>query len=161
MTLTPIPVDGLPDLAPVAHSPFTETMCQANHAFYKHSGFEPPWIAYVAVEEAVAVGTCAFKGTPRNNMVEIAYGTHPDHEGKGVATRMVQELVRIARSSDPLVRIIAQTLPEFNASTRVLGKCGFSHVRDGIDDEVGKVWEWELLGSDYPTWPLHPATFAS
>jgi ribosomal-protein-alanine N-acetyltransferase len=85
----------------------------------------------------------------------------PDHEGKGVATRMVQELVRIARSSDPLVRIIAQTLPEFNASTRVLGKCGFSHVRDGIDDEVGKIWEWELLGSDYPTWPLHPATFAS
>lgn len=78
-------------------------------------------------------------------MVEIAYGTEPGMEGRGIATRMAQELIRIARASDPAVRIIAQSLPEANASTRVLTKCGFTQVRDAMDDEVGKVWEWELL----------------
>jgi len=61
-----------------------------------------------------------------------------------IGVAVAQELVRIARTTDPQVRIIAQTLPEDNASTRVLEKCGFKQVRDGIDDEVGKVWEWEL-----------------
>lgn len=145
MRLVPIPSISLPDLAPAAHTAFTEAMCQGNQKFYKQVGFAPPWIAYVAVEESVAVGVCAFKGAPRNNSVEIAYGTHPGHEGKGVATRMAAELVRIARTTDPHVCIIAQTLPEHNASTRVLAKCGFAQVRDGVDDEVGRVWEWELL----------------
>lgn len=145
MQLIPIPANTLPDLAPAVHTAFTEAMCQANHTFYTQVGFTPPWIAYVAVEADVAVGVCAFKGAPKDHTVEIAYGTHPDREGKGVATRMARKLVRIARTTDPRVRIIAQTLPEHNASTRVLEKCGFTQVRDAIDDEAGRVWEWELL----------------
>lgn len=144
MRLIPIPATALPDLSPAVHTAFTEAMCAGNHQFYKVVGFVPPWIAYVAVEADVAVGVCAFKGASRNNIVEIAYGTHPGHEGQGVATRMVQALVRIARNADPQVRIIARTLPEQNASTRVLAKCGFAQVRDAVDDEVGMVWEWEL-----------------
>jgi len=146
MRLVPIPVDTLPELAPAAHTTFTEAMSQGNQAFYKQVGFAPPWIAYIAVERSVAVGSCAFKGAPRNNAVEIAYVTHPGHEGQGAATRMALELVRIARTTDPRVRIIAQTLPEHNASTNVLRKCGFAQVREAVDDEVGTVWEWELLG---------------
>lgn len=148
MRLIPIPEFGLPDLAPATLTPFIQAMCDANHRFYVQTGFGPPWIAYIAVEGTTAIGVCAFKGAPRVNTVEIAYATHPDHEGKGVATRMVQDLVRIARAAGPTVRIIAQTLPERNASTRVLGKCGFTHVRDGIDEEVGTVWEWELAGGN-------------
>ena len=145
MQLIPIPANALPDLAPAVHTVFTEAMCEANHAFYKQAGFAPPWIAYVAVEGPVAVGVCAFKGAPKGQMVEIAYATHPDHEGRGVATRMALGLVRIARTTDPKVRIIAQTLPQQNASTRVLEKCGFAQVRESHDNEVGRVWEWELL----------------
>jgi ribosomal-protein-alanine N-acetyltransferase len=145
MQLIAIPADALPELTPATHTPFTETMCQANHTFYRTVGFVPPWVAYVAVEDGAAMGTCAFKGAPREGVVEIAYATDPAHEGRGVATRMVQEIVRIARATDPAVRIIAQTLPETNASTRVLTKCGFTHVRDAEDAEVGTVWEWELM----------------
>jgi [ribosomal protein S5]-alanine N-acetyltransferase len=145
MRLIPIPADALPVLAPAVHTDFTEAMCQGNHRFYEQVGFAPPWIAYVAVEADVAVGVCAFKGAPRNHAVEIAYATHPGHEGKGVATRMAQELIRIARTTGPPVRIIAHTLPQHNASSRVLTKCGFTQVRDAIDDEVGTVWEWEWL----------------
>lgn len=115
-----------------------------NQAFYQVVGFNPPWTAYLAVEDETIVGICAFKGAPKNGVVEIAYGTDPGGEGRGVATRMAKQLLRIARETDRAVRIIAQTLPEPNASTRVLTKCGFTHVRDAIDDEVGKVWEWEL-----------------
>ncbi len=146
MRLVPIPVGALPELAPAVHTAFTEAMCQGNHAFYKQVGFAPPWIAYIAVEANGAVGACAFKGGPRNNRVELAYGTHPGHEGRGIATRMILELVRIARATDPQVGIIAQTLPEHTASTTVLRKCGFTQVREAVDDEVGTVWEWELLG---------------
>ena len=120
-------------------------MCDGNHMFYKQVGFALPWIAYIAVEAHGAVGVCAFKGAPSNNRVEIAYGTHPGHEGQGVATRMTLELIHIARTTDAHVRIIAQTLPEHNASTTVLRKCGFTQVREAIDEEVGTVWEWELL----------------
>ncbi len=116
-----------------------------NQAFYQVVGFNPPWTAYLAVDDLTIVGICAFKGAPKNGVVEIAYGTEPGMEGRGIATRMAQELIRIARASDRAVRIIAQTLPEANASTRVLTKCGFTQVRDAMDDEVGKVWEWELL----------------
>lgn len=145
MRLVPIPIDTLPELAPAVHTAFTKAMCQGNHTFYAQVGFEPPWIAFIAVEGEHAVGGCAFKGAPSNHRVEIAYATQPGQEGRGVATRMAQELVRIARNSDPLVRIIAQTLPEHNASTKVLRKCGFTQVREAFDDEVGTVWEWELL----------------
>lgn len=145
MRLVPIPIDTLPELGPAMHTAFTEVLCQGNHAFYTQVGFAPPWIAYIAVEGEHAVGGCAFKGAPSNHRVEIAYATQPGQEGRGVATRMALELVRIARIADPLVRIIAQTLPEHNASTKVLRKCGFTQVREAVDEEVGTVWEWELL----------------
>lgn len=120
------------------------SLVDANQAFYRVIGFNPPWIAYLAVEEGAVVGTCAFKGAPKEGVVEIAYATLTKFEGLGVATRMAQELIRAARSMDPAIRITAQTLPARNASTRVLTKCGFEQVRDVLDDEVGRIWEWEL-----------------
>ncbi|MEO8589923.1 MAG: GNAT family N-acetyltransferase [Flavobacteriales bacterium] len=147
MRLIPIPLYNSPGIGAMAVSPLITDWVRGNQTFYTVVGFKPPWIAYLAVETDAIVGTCAFKGKPRNNVVEIAYGTHTSCEGKGIATRMAAELVQIARSNDPTVRIIAQTLPEHNASTRVLTKNGFTHVRDAVDDEVGNVWEWELTAT--------------
>ncbi|MCB9170475.1 MAG: GNAT family N-acetyltransferase [Flavobacteriales bacterium] len=144
MILIPIPQQGPPDEAPVPITANVREWIDGNQAFYKVVGFAPPWVAYLAREHDAIVGTCAFKGAPKEGIVEIAYATRPDKEGRGIATWMAVELVRIARSTDPALRIIAQTLPEPNASTRVLAKCGFVQVRDAMDDEVGTVWEWEL-----------------
>jgi len=42
------------------------------------------------------------------------------------------------------VRVVrAHTLPEANASTRVLTKCGFQRIGEVIDPEDGLVWRWE------------------
>ncbi len=88
--------------------------------------------------------TCAFKVPPEDNCVEIAYFTFPEYKGKGVATRMAQILLKIAFVTIPDIKIVAQTLPEKNASTTVLKKLGFQFTGEREHPEDGKIWEWEL-----------------
>ena len=111
---------------------------------YRRSGFHPPWVAYLVIDNGRCVGTCAFKGAPRENRVEIAYFTFPECEGQGLATQMAQALADIARAQIPGITVTAQTLPVQNASTHVLTKLGFKRVGTAEDDEVGVVWEWHL-----------------
>lgn len=103
-------------------------------------GFEEPWIGYLSLANGVPVGACGFKSPPSDGRVEIAYFTFPDSEGRGFATAMASELSALA-GAFPVV-VAAQTLPERNASHRVLEKVGFRHV-DTIDHpDDGIVWEW-------------------
>ena len=93
---------------------------------------------------SVIIGTAGFKGPPdRDGMVEIAYGVVPSVEGRGYATEAAGALVRFAAADERVRFIRAHTLPELNASTRVLRKCGFVHVGEVIDSEDGPVWRWE------------------
>ncbi len=62
--------------------------------YYLKVGYSTPWIGYFAVENGQYIGTCAFKGKPEDNRVEIAYFTFPEHEGKGFATRCAENLSR-------------------------------------------------------------------
>jgi len=115
-----------------------------NAAMYEKTGFEPPWVAYLAVVDGRTVGTCAFKSAPRDEEVEIAYFTFPDHEGKGLGTRMAGALIELARATAPGVKVTAQTLPAENASTRILRKLGFVRAGTGHDEEAGTTWVWRL-----------------
>jgi [ribosomal protein S5]-alanine N-acetyltransferase len=106
-----------------------------------------PWLHGFAVtlrESDVAVGSAAFKAPPtENGVVEIAYGIAPEHQGKGFATEAAEALTAFAFRSG-LVRVVrAHTLPEPNASTRVLTKCGFRRLGEVMDPEDGLVWRWE------------------
>jgi [ribosomal protein S5]-alanine N-acetyltransferase len=118
--------------------------CQATALMYEASGFEEPWIAYLALVDRVVVGTCAFKSAPVEGKVEIAYYTFPPHEQRGVASAMARQLVAVARAEDPHVSITAQTLPQENASTAVLTKLGFQRASELIHPQDGRVWEWQL-----------------
>lgn len=111
---------------------------------YRGVGYEPPWIGYLAIEDGTCVGTCGFKSPPQSNRVEIAYFTFPEHESRGVATRMASELIRLTKHEMPEVTVTAQTLPEKNASTSILQKLGFRLVGSIEHPEDGLVWEWEL-----------------
>lgn len=51
----------------------------------------------------------------------------------------------IARQKDERVEITAQTLPEENASTRILRTLNFTRIGAALDDEVGEVWVWMQL----------------
>jgi RimJ/RimL family protein N-acetyltransferase len=107
----------------------------------------PPWTGFLAVDrsQSLVIGMCGFKAPPDSEgLVEIAYGTFPKFEGRGVATSMATLLVERARQETSVRRVIAHTLPETNASTRVLEKNGFAHTGPVIDPEDGLVWRWEL-----------------
>jgi ribosomal-protein-alanine N-acetyltransferase len=140
-----IPITAEEAAAPrVQASELVREVCASVIALYP-DGIPPfPWVGYLAEEEGVWVGTCAFKAPPREDGVEIAYFTFPGHEGRGVATRMASRLIEIAQSKEVPVR--AQTLPQENASTRILGKLGFrlAGTAEDPDPEVGEVWEWKI-----------------
>ena len=92
---------------------------------------ELQWGGYFVVDEGTrdVIGSCAFKAPPsEDGTVEIAYFTYPSFERRGYATRMATKLIELASGSAAVRRIIAHTLPETNASTRVLEKAGMTFV---------------------------------
>jgi [ribosomal protein S5]-alanine N-acetyltransferase len=116
---------------------------QATVQLYQVVGFQPPWICYVAQANDRIVGTCGFKSVPLDGRVEIAYFTFPGYEGKGVATQMARQLLLIARDAQPDLIVAAQTLPDRNASHRVLEKLGFTCKGPLQHPEDGTVLEWQ------------------
>lgn len=108
------------ELIPITQDTFqsvpNEENCQMVLAmqqdYYLKVGYSIPWIGYFAVENGQYIGTCAFKGKPEDNRVEIAYFTFPEHEGKGFATQMCRKLVLMARKHDKSVLVCARTLPQ-------------------------------------------------
>lgn len=118
--------------------------CRGTAGLYQQIGYVPPWIGYVAVHDGRAVGGGAFVGAPSEGRVEIAYYTLDGLEGQGHASATARALVALARQTDPQLVVIAKTLPEENASTRILHGLGFARTEMVQDEEVGDAWLWEL-----------------
>jgi len=130
--------------------------------FYMSKEVSPEWLAqlrtatvadvwmhgfgvlHVATGEVIGAG--GFKGPPgADGAVEIAYGIAPEYQGKGYATEVAAGLVDFAMKGGQVRIARAHTLPEKNASTRVLGKCGFGFAGEVVDPEDGPVWRWEKV----------------
>lgn len=137
------PAEGLRDFF-AANS---EDISQAWLAQLEQATEPDPWtfgFAMVHREKREVVGTCSFKGPPgTDETVEIAYGVAPGWQGRGLATEAAHALVEFARGTGLVRTVIAHTLPEPNASNRVLSKCGFQRIGEVIDPEDGHVWRWE------------------
>ena len=74
---------------------------------------EPHWGGYFARddESGQVVGTCAFKGPPTDEgVVEIAYLTYPEFEGRGYATQMARSLVELAGAGESDLRSICASM---------------------------------------------------
>ncbi len=146
MMLLPITKE-LASTQEIQRSDLLKDLCASIVAMYGRVSSGLPWVGYLAEEHGEIVGTCAYKSPPVTGEVEIAYFTFPKHEGRGVATRMVQRLVDMAfENGASLVK--AQTLPEKNASTRILEKCGFAFSGLVTHPEDGDVWEWHRGHAD-------------
>jgi RimJ/RimL family protein N-acetyltransferase len=132
------------DLGP--HAALIQAVATNSAAFQERGGIEPPWGGYLAVEapSRTVVGTCGFKGPPDpDGAVEIAYFTFPGEEGRGIASAMARGLCTIASRQTGVRVLRAHTLPESNASARLLERLGFAHAADVVDPEDGPVWRWE------------------
>jgi [ribosomal protein S5]-alanine N-acetyltransferase len=107
-----------------------------------------PWkdgFGVIHTADNLLIGLCSFGGPPsRHGAVEISYGIAPCWRGRGLATEAAQLI--IARAfEDERVRIVqAHTLPERNASTKVLEKCGFKLQGELMHPEDGLIWQWVL-----------------
>jgi RimJ/RimL family protein N-acetyltransferase len=107
-----------------------------------------PWkdgFAVLHIADNAVIGLCSFTGPPSaDEMVEIAYGIAPGYQNRGHATEAAQELIAYAFASGRVRTIRAHTLPQHNASTRVLLKCGFTLIGKVSHAEDGIVWRWEM-----------------
>jgi ribosomal-protein-alanine N-acetyltransferase len=107
-----------------------------------------PWqlgFAVVHREAGVMMGSGGFKGPPdTDGSVEIAYGIAPAFQNRGHATEVAKALVTYAVADSRVRSVIAHTLPEPNASTKVLKRCGFEFRGEVVDPEDGLVWRWEM-----------------
>lgn len=149
MKLLPVNEAGLIDgLSDIDHDSLPEMVQQVNTQmvdFYASEGFHDPWIGYISQVDGQIVGGGAFKSAPYNGQVEIAYYTIPELENQGHATATAQALIDLAIQTDEELTIVAQTLPETNASNHLLQKLGFTFFDVVEHPEDGPVWEWHLF----------------
>jgi RimJ/RimL family protein N-acetyltransferase len=130
------------------------------HGFYTSGEVSPTWLAALRTsagpdpwrhgffvlhrERKCVIGGAGFKGPPdADGMVEIAYGIAAAYQGHGYATEAATALLDYAFGSGHVRLARAHTLPEPNASTHVLKKCGFAFIGPVVDPEDGPVWRWE------------------
>ncbi|MEL6250806.1 MAG: GNAT family N-acetyltransferase [Bacteroidota bacterium] len=138
-----IPITNRPEqLKDFEDNPEAKAIFNFTQSYYQEIGYTPPWHGYFAKVKGKWVGTAAFKGQPKENQIEIAYGTFERHRKKGVASEMCRKLLEIALRHAPELRITARTLMEENASTKILRKNGFQFAGSVMDLEDGEVWEW-------------------
>lgn len=114
-------------------------------ALYRRNGARAPWIGYFVRSGDSIMGVCSFTGPPKDGAAEIAYFTFPPYEGRGVSSAAAARLVEAALGREEIVSVIAFTLPERNASTRILEKLGFRRDGTAQDKDAGEVWQWRKI----------------
>ncbi len=92
------------------------------------------------------IGCGGYKGAPdADGMVEFGYSVAPTYENQGLATEAARGLINKA-FADPHVQMVdAHTLAEWNASTKILQKCGLTKIAEKHDPEDGDIWHWRVL----------------
>ena len=127
-------------------SPLLVQISKAHADLYPNTRAVAPWLGYLAIssDNGEIVGSCGFKANPQDGIVEIAYFTFPDYEGRGWGGRMASALVQLALSRDEITGVCAHTLREENASTHILRRLGFVLQGTVIDPDDGPVWRWYL-----------------
>jgi len=117
----------------------------------KNSAPPDPWkdgFAILHNADKTVIGLCGFTGPPGSDgAVEIAYGIASAYQNRGLAGEAARELIAYAMSTGQVRTIRAHTLPENNASTRVLTRCGFTRIGAVSHPEDGVVWRWEAATS--------------
>lgn len=101
------------------------------------------WGAHLFFDnDGALVGLGGWKGAPVRGGAELGYAVAPARQGRGIATAVVGELLARAVAAG-VTTVVAHTLPEPNASTAVLERCGFTRAAEAIDLDEGPVWRWE------------------
>ena len=98
---------------------------------------------FVTDEPPELVGWGGFKGPPHDGAVELGYEIAESRRERGLATAAVRAMVAEAFRDEGVEAVIAHTLPERNASNRVLAKVGFEFDGDTVQGGL-TVWRFRL-----------------
>jgi RimJ/RimL family protein N-acetyltransferase len=99
---------------------------------------------FVLDQPPTLAGFGGFKGPPRDGVVEVGYAVAPELQGRGIAGAALDAMLREAFDDPAIAAVDAETLPERNASVRVLERAGFTRNGEGSDEDVGATWRWRL-----------------
>lgn len=103
---------------------------------------------FLAGEPPELVGWGGFKGEPENGTIEIGYEVAESRQGQGVATAAAKAMLEEAFADPAVTEVIAHTLPERNASNRVLEKVGFRFTEPTHEGDT-PVWRYSLPRDRY------------
>ena len=121
---------------------FTEALPRSRDALVEHpNGHAWGTRLFVSGDPPELVGWGGFKGLPDDGVVELGYEIAEARRGRGLATAATNAMVAEAFADDRVTTVIAHTLAERNASSRVLEKAGLTF--DGEASEDGElVWRY-------------------
>ena len=106
------------------------------------------FIVHTANNELIGCG--GYKGAPDGSrMVEFGYSVASAYENQGLATEAARGLIDHAFADGDVRMVDAHTMAEWNASTSILKKCGFTKIAEKHDPSDGEIWHWRLTREDY------------
>ena len=116
-----------------------------------NQGMQTQWWSYLPIlnKTSTLIGTCGYKGAPRNGMVEIGYEVAPAFRGWGLATEIAKGLIANAFKHDEVDLVQAHTLAKENESGSVLKNCRMQKIEEIDDPQDGKIWRWEISKMDF------------
>jgi RimJ/RimL family protein N-acetyltransferase len=123
---------GLGDAEMLRH---VRTLTKAQH----DAGFRGSWMMLAGRE---VVGLCGFHRAPVDGVVELGYGTAPERQGLGHATRAVARILATAARLGTIRVVVAETAAGNVASERVLQKNGFVRSGERVDPDDGDLIVW-------------------
>lgn len=123
---------------------FTEALHRTRDALAADPG-GARWGTRLFVTEAPAelVGWGGFKGPPDDGVVELGYEISDARRGRDLATAAARAMLSEAFADPAVTAVIAHTLPEKNASNRVLEKAGFRFAEE-VEEEGERAWRFRL-----------------
>ncbi len=106
---------------------------------------DDPWgpRLFVSADPPELVGWGGFKGSPKEGVVEIGYEIAACRRERGLATAAAEAMVTEAFADPEVTTVIAHTLPESNASNRILEKLGFRFTEATHEGDQA-VWRFSL-----------------
>ena len=125
---------------------FRDTFTPSYHRWKAHPPLRLWWVYLIIYKPGnILIGSCGYKGEPDSNgMVEIGYEIMPSHRSMGLGTETARALLEHAFSQSGVLKVVAHTLEEENASGHILEKLGFERTDDVNDPDEGPLWRWEI-----------------
>jgi ribosomal-protein-alanine N-acetyltransferase len=147
----------MPTLAGVRDEAFSRQRLDWNLAHWDRSGFG--WWTIFDAESGVFAGRGGLRvmTVEGREQPEIGYGFLAEFWGRGLATELARECVRLAFEVLGLPEVVSFTLPDNRASRRVMEKAGLRYDHDGVHADLPHVFyrlgadEW--LGSPFGSCP--------